>query len=223
MRQTFLPRPVLWELHSTCRLNSVGGETPDIRSDIYSLGITAFEMLVGTPPFQGSVPQLYQMHMNEPLPDFPSHLNIPPALEAIIRKCMEKDPGDRYQTASELGIALETLSGKAHSSDARGAAQMGQASSDEEDETPSGNNWRRQGRYTVLGEIGKDDRQGFRRSVQAGADEVVIVRKSGKITDVFSEGRKPTRSFGEALASIFTFGPNTEIYKATKTRFNIVF
>jgi len=88
---------------------------------------------------------------------------------------------------------------------------------------PTGRDWRRMGRYTVLGEIGPDDRHGFMRHVQAGADEVVIVRKNGQITDVFSEDRKPTRSFGEFLKSLVGLGPNTEVYKATRTRFNIVF
>ena len=101
---------------------------------------------------------------------------------------------------------------------------MGQQDlSDPDEPEPTGRDWRRQGRYTVLGEVGKDDRQGFRRNVQAGADEVVIIRKNGEIEDVYSEQRKATRSFGESLMSLLGLGPNIEVYKATKTRFNIVF
>ena len=44
------------------------------------------------------------MHQNEPMPEFPSSLGVPSNLEAIVRKCMEKDPSDRYQSADGLSI-----------------------------------------------------------------------------------------------------------------------
>ena len=53
--------------------------------------------------------------------------------------------------------------------------------------------------------------------------EIVFIRKNGVLTDVFSEDRKPTRSFGQAHGSLLGFSPNIEVYKATRTRFNIVF
>ncbi|MCL0055367.1 protein kinase [Dehalococcoidia bacterium] len=200
-----------------------GEESPDVRSDIYSIGITLYEILAGAPPYQGSAMQLTQMHLNDPVPDFPSSVHVPANLAAIVRKCMEKDPGDRYQNAQEVASALRALS-DSPSRVASGAAAMGQQDlSDPGEPEPTGRDWRRQGRYTVLGEVGKDDRQGFRRNVQAGADEVVIIRKNGEIEDVYSEQRKPTRFFGESLMSLVGLGPNIEVYKATKTRFNIVF
>ena len=201
---------------------SRGEDSPDVRSDIYSLGVTLYEMLSGTLPFEGAAPQLYRLHQDEPVPDFPPSLGVPKNLEAIVRKCMEKDPADRYQSAAELASALRSLSGGR----ARGAAPIpgqGQLPLGIEEPAPTGRDWRRQGRYTVLGEIGPDDQQGLRHHVQAGADEVVIVRKNGEVADVFSEERKPTRSFGEVLKSLVGLGPNTEVYKATKTRFNIIF
>ena len=124
---------------------------------IYSLGVTLYEMLVGTLPFQGTAPQLYRMHQDEPAPDFPPSLGVPKNLEAIVRKCMEKDPADRYQSADELASALRKLSG----GKARGAAPIpgqGQLPLGIEEPAPTGRDWRRQGRYTVLGEIGPDDR-----------------------------------------------------------------
>ena len=63
-----------------------GESTPDIRSDIYSLGVTLYEMLSGSPPFEGTAPQLYQMHQNEPVPDFPTGLGVPKNLAEIVRK-----------------------------------------------------------------------------------------------------------------------------------------
>ena len=202
-----------------------GEGSPDIRSDIYSIGVTLYEILTGNPPYEGTVPELFRMHLNEPMPELPSTLGISKGLESIIRKCMEKDPENRYQSAADLATALRTLSNQPETHGARAAASMGSVQTEPEvaEEAPTGRDWRRQGKYTVLGEIGKDDRKGFRRHVQAGADEVVVIRKNGEITDVHSEDRKPTRTFGEFLKSLIGLGPNTEIYKATKTRFNLVF
>ena len=203
----------------------LGKGSPDIRSDIYSIGVTLYVMLAGSPPFQGNVPQLYEKHINEPMPDFPTAVSVPSNLAEVVRRCMEKDPDARYQSAQEIVSALKGLSERPISRGARGAAQIGQqgAQIESEDPAPTGRDWRRLGRYTVLGEIGRDDRQGIRRHVQVGADEVVIVRKNGEIADVFSEDRKPTRSFGESLKSLIGLGPNIEVYIASKTRFNIIF
>ena len=123
---------------------------------------------------------------------------MPSIFEAIVRKCMEKDPADRYQNADELASALRKLSGGR----SRGAAPIpgqGQLPLEVEEPAPTGRDWRRQGRYTVLGEIGPDDRQGLRHHVQAGADEVVIVRKNGEVTDVFSEEMGSPRSYLQYL------------------------
>ena len=83
--------------------------------------------------------------------------------------------------------------------------------------------WRKQGKYTVVGKVDSDDVSGLRHHVQASADEVVVVRKNGEISDVFSEDRKPTRSFFQSVLSFFGLGSNIEVYKVAKTRFNVVF
>lgn len=84
----------------------VTGES-DHRSDIYSLGATLYCMLVGHPPFRANtVYELLTMHQTAPLPTGPL-AHLPEAIVNPVRRCMEKDPRDRYQTPSELAGALE--------------------------------------------------------------------------------------------------------------------
>jgi serine/threonine-protein kinase len=89
----------------------IKGESPDRRSDIYSLGVTLFEMVSGRPPFKAdSAMTLMMMHINDPVPD-PKKLNpdVPDELVAIINKALAKSPGDRYQSAAEMASALRKL------------------------------------------------------------------------------------------------------------------
>jgi serine/threonine protein kinase len=82
------------------------GERADTRSDVYALGCTLFFLLTGRTPFDaGRAVQLLYAHVHEPVPEVPA----PPALAAIVRKCLAKAPGDRYQTPGELAAALRAL------------------------------------------------------------------------------------------------------------------
>jgi serine/threonine-protein kinase len=80
----------------------------DSRCDLYSLGAVGYFLLTGRPPFLASGPiETMLAHTREPvLP--PSHLlpNIPADLEAILLRCLEKSPADRFTDANSLGLAL---------------------------------------------------------------------------------------------------------------------
>jgi eukaryotic-like serine/threonine-protein kinase len=86
----------------------VRSEPVDGRTDIYSLGVVLFESACARPPFSGDNPAataLARLHQRAPRP---SQLRptIPPGLETVIVRCLERDPADRYQQADDLRAAL---------------------------------------------------------------------------------------------------------------------
>ena len=83
----------------------------DHRSDLYSLGVVIFEMATGTRPFQGDdAKDVLELHKSATPPD-PRDVesSVPEGLARIIRRCLTKDPGERYQSAKALGDALGSL------------------------------------------------------------------------------------------------------------------
>lgn len=85
------------------------GNPIDGRSDIYSLGITYYEMLTGKPPYAGdNLPQLLMMHATEPSPD-PRLIvpEIPEACVKIFMRATQKQLSQRYQSAAEMAAELE--------------------------------------------------------------------------------------------------------------------
>ncbi len=83
----------------------------DTRADIYSLGATLFHLVSGEPPFQGkNIREILSKQVHAPVPNLMALCpDINPGLVAVINRCLEKNPDDRYQDARELATALETL------------------------------------------------------------------------------------------------------------------
>ena len=84
------------------------GERVDGRSDIYALGVVLYQMLAGTPPFEGESAQsvLMKQATVDPLPIRQLRGDVPAALATVIERMLAKDPADRYQTADEVSQAL---------------------------------------------------------------------------------------------------------------------
>ncbi len=87
------------------------GEIVTSAADVYALGIVMYEMLTGRVPFDGDTPVAVAMQHIQDAPIPPNQFNpsIPPSLEEIILRCMEKVPEMRYRDGSQLAHALEML------------------------------------------------------------------------------------------------------------------
>ncbi|HET7038248.1 MAG TPA: serine/threonine-protein kinase [Gemmatimonadales bacterium] len=90
---------------------AMGQVSVDHRSDLYAVGVLGYEMLTGTPPFDGPTAQaILSAHVLEE----PPHLRdmrpaVPPVLAEALRKCLAKDPADRWPSAEELLARLELV------------------------------------------------------------------------------------------------------------------
>ncbi len=78
----------------------------DIRSDIYSLGITLFYMLAGRAPFGGSIAQVMSQHLQRE-PPLEVLAGVPASVVALLRRMLAKDPSERQQTAADLRAEVE--------------------------------------------------------------------------------------------------------------------
>jgi serine/threonine protein kinase len=83
------------------------GDQVDARSDIYSLGVVAYRMLAGAPPFSGDAIQLIKLHREAPPPNLGQHgRRLPRRLSALVMSALAKNPADRPGSAAGFGSAL---------------------------------------------------------------------------------------------------------------------
>ena len=99
----------------------VRGLAVDHRADLFALGAILYEMLSGRRAFRrDTAPETMTAILNEDPPDLAAERRpIPPALARIVERCLEKSPTARFQTASDLAFALESLSDASSSTNAR--------------------------------------------------------------------------------------------------------
>ncbi len=90
------------------------GEPVDARSDLYSLGATAFYALTGRSPFTATnVPALLAKHVSEPPPEVSTvRPEVPAKLATLVNRCLEKNPDDRFPSGDELAKAVSDARGR---------------------------------------------------------------------------------------------------------------
>jgi serine/threonine-protein kinase len=91
-----------------------GGNLVDARADIYALGVLVYRALTGRRPFEGGTQEVLMGHLHG-TPADPSSLDpsLPPALDAVLRRALERDPRQRYASAGEFARALRSAAGMA--------------------------------------------------------------------------------------------------------------
>src|SRR5260221_3894665 len=87
------------------------GIDADIRSDLYSLGVTLWEMVTGKIPFRGTPGEVMYQHQHSPLP-LEELEGVPQPLVVLFETLLEKDPGRRFQDPGELLKAMPTITGR---------------------------------------------------------------------------------------------------------------
>ena len=102
------------------------GSTIDARSDIFSVGTLLYECIAGRPPFDGTTRMEICTKVIRDDPTLPSQLNpdVPPDLDRVVLKALEKKPDARYQTAEEMLLDLHKISSALPGSEERAVARL---------------------------------------------------------------------------------------------------
>ena len=87
---------------------AAGDPNLDHRADIYAVGVLAYEMLEGQPPFTGTPQSVMSAHLTKS-PRAMSRADVPSSLQRTVLKCLEKDPAHRFQSADELLADIESI------------------------------------------------------------------------------------------------------------------
>ena len=99
----------------------VRGKDVDARTDIFAFGAILYEMLSGQRAFKGesSIETMNAILKDDPPELEADKLKLSPGLERIVRRCLEKEPSRRFQSARDVGFALEAISGTSSASQAK--------------------------------------------------------------------------------------------------------
>jgi Tol biopolymer transport system component len=102
----------------------VRGQPVDARADLFAFGAVLYEMLTGQRAFRRdtAAETMTAILREEPRELLQTRADLSPALDRIVRHCLEKDPSERFQTARDVAFALENLSGSASTSSAAHSA-----------------------------------------------------------------------------------------------------
>jgi serine/threonine protein kinase len=96
----------------------IRGEAVDARTDIFGFGCVLYEMITGRRVFRaGSSVDTMHSILHEDPPEFEAGASLPPALGAIARRCIEKRPDQRFQSAADFAFALRGIGGSGPSAD----------------------------------------------------------------------------------------------------------
>jgi len=90
---------------------TLGGEPPSAASDIFALGCVLYEMIAGRSAFLAETPvtTLNRVLNGEPVPIAASAMDVPEEIEALIQRCLSKQPSNRFVSARDLALTLRTL------------------------------------------------------------------------------------------------------------------
>ena len=177
---------------------SAGDRDVDGRSDLYSLGVVAYQMLCGELPFNATnTPALLVKHLSErPVPVDQRASNIPPDLARAVMLCLEKNPDDRFPSAQEFVTALDSGQRSESSAAARDAGTGAVVAQH-----------RQSGYLAVLAPIPRSDRIVRRRRTK--------IARAGKQVDVVKFRKKlgPFMFVGAALVVLAPFNVGARLLR----------
>jgi serine/threonine-protein kinase len=158
----------------------IAGQPIDHRADIYAMGCIAYELLTGQPPFNGRRMEVIDGHLGkQPEPIRARNPAVPPELERLITRCLEKNPSKRLSSAHDLHLALELLAGgkpgpRIRRTSADTDPPEAEPGTDVGDETEAAAS----GRYTYVPqqELARAEEQA---AIHAAAEEVLALGHSG--------------------------------------------